>query len=137
MYARTHAFPIVALAPKLQAMYLGHILRANKDDPIRFVMLNDHLQPRQFYSVSPDKKGRPTPKWVDVVSNRPINTAILCTKAFIKKHPVLSKQPKNIQDLYQIAQARAAFRALAHSVEIQAQREQKMIDFVEPAELHL
>ncbi len=56
VYAKTHAFPIMAIVHKKQAMYLAHTLRADKDDPIRFVMLSDDLQHRNFYSVSPDKK---------------------------------------------------------------------------------
>jgi hypothetical protein len=70
VYARNRSSPITAIVHKRQAMYLAHILRADKDDPIRFVMFNDFLQHRNFYSISSDKKDRPTPKWIDVVSNR-------------------------------------------------------------------
>ncbi len=54
-----------------------------------------------------------------------------------KKHPLLNKQPKIIQDLYHIAQDRSAFKALARSAVIQAQREQQTIEFAEPPELDL
>jgi hypothetical protein len=135
VYAKTHTFPIMAIVHKKQAMYLAHTLRADKDDPIRFVMLNDVLQHRNFYTVSPDKKGRPTPRWIDVVTNRLLHTQILCTKAFSAKHPILKTPPKNIQDLYNIAQDRTAFAALAHSVIMKAQRKQKTIDFPDPPEV--
>ncbi len=115
----------MALVHERQATYLAHILRADKDDPIRFVMFNDFLQHTLFYSVSHDKKSRPTPKWIDAVS-------IHCTKAFFKKHPKLSSKPASMQDLHDIAQDRTAFAALAHSLVIQAQRNQKRIGLPEP-----
>ena len=46
--ARTHTFPIMAIVHKRHAMYLAQTLRADKDDPIRFVMFNDILQHRNF-----------------------------------------------------------------------------------------
>ena len=56
-------------------------------------------------------------------------------KAFIAKHPILKTHPKDIQDLYNIAQERTAFAALAHSVIIKAQRCQKTVDFPDPPEV--
>ncbi len=72
-----------------------------------------------------------------VVSGRLIQTPIMCTKTSIRKHPVLNKEPENIQDLYDIAKDRAAFSALALSLMIEAHREKHKIDFANPPEIDL
>ncbi len=113
------------------------MLRASPDDPIRFVMLNYVLQPRPFYSVASARNGRPSTKWRTEVVSRIVKTPILCTKAFIRKHPMLKNAPKDIQDLYNIAQDRAAFRALARSCVLQAQHNLTAEDFEDPPELDL
>ena len=132
---RTHTYPISASVHKQQAIYMGHVLRADPDNHIRFVMYNDPMQARTFYSVSKARRGRPLPKWPDEVTNLLLQNAVICAKTFLTKHPALRQTSKNIQDLYNIAKDRVAFKALAHSLVIKAKRELPDIDFEDPTPL--
>ncbi len=128
----TRACPTSAYVHKPQAIYIGHVLRADPNNPIRLVLFNDLLQPRAFYFVANTKGGRPAPKRSGEVTNLLLQNEVICAKSFLAKHHTLRQTPKNIHDLYILAKGRAAFRALAASLVIKANRELPDMDFEDP-----
>ncbi len=60
----------MAIVHKRQLMYLAHVLRTDKDIPIRLLMINDVLQHRNFYTVSPNKKDKSISKWAEEIINK-------------------------------------------------------------------
>ena len=123
VYKRTKSVPFSLYIDKLQMVYLGHVMRADPDDPIRFIAFNDFLLHRQFYSTSSNNVGRPTPRWTDIVLDKiKANCPPIVTKRFRALHPALNLSTHTPPQIAEIAADRLAFRAIAHNPILRAYR---------------